>query len=295
MIRNIEAKTILQKVKFDNSKWFGIDYNMNLYKGCSHGCIYCDSRSDRYFIENFDVVRYKQNAVQILNNELYRKHNTGVIGIGAMSDTYNPVEKKIELTKKSLELIARNHYGVSIDTKSDLILRDIHILKEITKNNSAIVKITITTCNDELSKIIEPNVATSSKRFEVVKKLNDSGIFCGILLTPMLPYITDNPDDIRLFVKKAYLAKAKFIYCMYGMTMRDGQREYYYANLATHFSNLVRLYKRQFGNAYVCDSPNKEVCKEILIHECNKYGILTNMEDIIRAYKKVPYEQLSLF
>lgn len=165
MIESIPAKQILQKVKFDNTRWFGIDYNMNLYRGCSHGCIYCDSRSTIYNIENFDKVRYKENVIEILSKELRSKRKKGVVGIGAMSDTYNPFEKQLCITKQALDLISENHFGVSIDTKSSLVVRDIPILQKIKKNNSAIVKLTITTANDELSKKIEPYVNPSSVRF----------------------------------------------------------------------------------------------------------------------------------
>ena len=153
----IKAKTILTKVKHGNM-WYGILYNMNLYKGCSHGCIYCDSRSNCYHIDNFDIVRGKENALYILEQELSKKKELGVIGIGAMSDTYNPKKLKYEQTRGALKLISKYGFGVSIDTKSDLILRDIDLLKEINSKNNVIIKFTITTPNDELSKIIEPNV-----------------------------------------------------------------------------------------------------------------------------------------
>lgn len=172
----IKAKTILTKVKY-GADWYGIDYNMNLYKGCTHGCIYCDSRSNCYHIDNFDIVRGKENALYILEKELSKK-SRGIIGIGAMSDTYNPLEQQYEQTRKALELIAKYGFGVSIDTKSDLILRDIELLEKINLNNNVIVKFTITTPNDELSKIIEPNVCVSSRRLKAIKILNDNGILC---------------------------------------------------------------------------------------------------------------------
>ena len=296
MIEAISAKQIIQPVKFDNSKWFGIDYNMNLYHGCSHGCIYCDSRSEIYHIKNFDCVRYKENAIEILCHELCTKRKKGVIGIGAMSDTYNPFEKQLCITREALKLIERYQFGVSIDTKSPLVLRDIPILKGIGEYNSAIVKVTITTSNDELSKKIEPNVAASSERFKTVKKLNEAGIFCGILLTPMLPFLTDNEAEIRSIIKQAHLAGAKFIFTLYGMTMRDGQREYFYHNLKKFAPELVEKYRWAYGANYICDSPYKSACEKILKEECERYDILTEMSDIIAAYKKTDnYVQLRLF
>lgn len=164
----IKAKTIMTKVK-DGEYWYGIDYNMNLYRGCSHGCIYCDSRSNCYHIDNFDVVRGKENALYILEKELSKKKELGVIGIGAMSDTYNHVDKKYEQTRGALKLIAKYGFGVSIDTKSDLILRDIDLLKEINAKNNVIIKFTITTPNDDLSLLLEPRVVPSSKRLQAIK------------------------------------------------------------------------------------------------------------------------------
>ena len=168
----IKAKTILTKVKY-GTNWYGIDYNINLYKGCPHGCIYCDSRSNYYHIDNFNVVRGKENALFILMQELSKKREKGVVGIGTMSDAYNPLEKEYEQTRGALKLISTYGFGVSIDTRSDLILRDIDLLKEINLKNNVIVKFTITTPNDELSKIIEPNVCISSKRFQAIKKLSE--------------------------------------------------------------------------------------------------------------------------
>ncbi len=213
-----------------------------------------------------------------------------------MSDTYNPFEKQLCITKKALDLISENHFGVSIDTKSSLVVRDIPILQKIKKNNSAIVKLTITTANDELSKKIEPYVNPSSVRFEAVKELNDSGIFCGILLTPMLPFLTDNKDEIRAIVEKAHKANAKFIYCMYGVTMRSGQREFFYEHLRDISPKLVLKYQKTYGLNYVCTVQNKDGCEKLLREECARYGILTDMKEIIKAYKRSEsYTQIKFF
>ena len=189
-METIKAKTILSKVKYGN-EWYGIDYNMNLYRGCPHGCIYCDSRSNCYHIDNFDIPKLKENALLILEQELKSKKVKGVVGIGSMSDTYNPLEKENQITRQALKLISKYNFGVSIDTKSNLILRDIDLLKEINSKNNVIIKFTITTPNDELSKIIEPNVCISSKRLKAIKELSDNGIFAGIMMNPVLPFITD--------------------------------------------------------------------------------------------------------
>ncbi len=292
----IKTKTILTKVKYGND-WYGVDYNMNLYRGCSHGCIYCDSRSNCYHIDNFDVPKGKENALVILENELSRKHDHGVVGIGSMSDTYNPLEKQYEQTRGALKLLSKYNFGVSIDTKSDLILRDLDLLKEINSKNSVIIKFTITTPDDELSKIIEPHVCVSSKRFKAIKELTDNGIFAGIMMNPVLPFITDNEDDIRKLVKLAHESGAKFIQTFMGMTLRENQRDYYYDQLDKHFKGLKDKYIKYYGNNYNCPVPDYKRLYKVLTDECDKYGILYNMKDIIKAYKKETKEneQMSLF
>ena len=289
----IKAKTILSKVKYGD-EWYGVNYNMNLYRGCPHGCIYCDSRSNCYHIDNFDVPRGKENALNILEKEL-SKNKRGIIGIGSMSDTYNPMEKTYEQTRKALKLIEKYNYGVSIDTKSDLILRDLDILKEINKNNNVIIKFTITTPKDELSKIIEPNVCVSSKRLKALKTLTDNNIYAGIMLNPILPFITDKEEDIKELVKLAHENGAKFIHTYMGMTLRENQRDYYYNKLDKHFKGTKEKYIKYYKNNYICPVPNKNLYK-IFKEECDKYGILYNMKDIIKDYKKIKEnEQISLF
>ncbi|MBO4601523.1 MAG: radical SAM protein [Bacilli bacterium] len=292
----IKTKTILTKVKYGVS-WYGVDYNMNLYRGCSHGCIYCDSRSNCYHIDNFDVPKGKEKALLILEKELSKKSDHGVIGIGSMSDTYNPLEKQYEQTKGALKLISKYNFGVSIDTKSDLILRDIDLLKEINSKNNVIIKFTITTPNDELSKIIEPNVCVSSKRFAAIKKLSDNGIYTGIMLNPILPFITDSEDDIKKIVKLAYESGAKFIHTFMGMTLRDNQRDYYYEKLDIYFKGIKDKYIKYYKSSYNCPVPNYKKLYKVFTDECDKYRILYNMKDIIKAYKKdiKDDEQISLF
>ena len=292
----VKAKTILTKVK-DGSEWYGVDYNMNLYRGCSHGCIYCDSRSNCYHIDNFDRVRGKENALYILEKELSQKKTKGVVGIGSMSDTYNPLEMKYEQTRGTLKLISKYGFGVSIDTKSDLILRDLDLLKEINSKNNVIIKLTITTPNDELSKIIEPDVCVSSKRLEAIKILSDNGIFVGIMLNPVLPFITDKEEDIKTLVRLASEYGAKFIHTYMGMTLRENQRDYYFNKLEEHFVGLKNKYIKTYGDKYNCLPPNHKYLYNVFVKECNKYGILYKMDDIIKAYKKkgIRNEQISLF
>lgn len=292
----IKSKTILSKVKYGN-EWFGIDYNMNLYRGCSHGCIYCDSRSNCYHIDNFDVPKGKENALILLENELSKKKDKGVIGIGSMSDTYNPFEKEYEQTRGALKIISKYNFGVSIDTKSDMILRDIDLLKEINLKNNVIVKFTVTTSSDELSKMIEPNVCVSSKRFQAIKILSDNGIFAGIMMNPVLPFITDSEENIKKIVKLAHESGAKFIHTYMGMTLRENQRDYYFKKLDILFPGLKDKYIKYYGERYNCVVPDYKRLYKVFTDECDKYGILYNMKDIISAYKKSikTNEQISLF
>lgn len=280
----IPAKTILQKTNH-SEEWFGVDYNMNLYKGCCHKCIYCDSRSNCYQVEDFDRVRAKKNEIEILNQELKSKRKKGVIGIGAMSDTYNPFEKKYEITRKALELISYYNFGVSIETKSNLITRDIDLFNEIDSKANVILKFTITTADDSLSRIIEPGVCVSSERLKAMKKISDAGLFVGTLLTPIIPFITDSEENIKEVIKLSAKNGAKFVFSMGGVTLRENQREYFFEQLDKSFPKLKEKYINTFGNNYFCNPLNKNLAK-IFKEECNKYGLLYKMEDIIKAYKK---------
>lgn len=291
----IQAKTIISGYSSGDT-WFGNNYTMNIYKGCCHGCIYCDSRSSCYGVENFDVVRAKENALDVISRELKSKRRTGVIGTGAMSDPYNPFEKDYCLTSGALELINANKFGVSIATKSDLITRDINVLRAVKQHSPVLVKITITTAEDALCQKLEPNVAVSSKRLAAIKELSDNGIFTGILLMPVLPFLEDNEKNINAIVRLASENGAKFIYPAFGVTLRQNQREWFYHKLDELFPALKQKYIRQFGNAYECRSPHAKPLWELFKKECNKAGILYKMPDIIRAYK-TGYDdrQMSLF
>jgi DNA repair photolyase len=247
-------------------------------------------------VEDFDEVRAKENALAIIERELKSKRRTGVIGTGAMSDPYNPFEKEYCLTKGALSLINTYGFGASIATKSDLITRDIDILKEIQLHSPVLIKLTVTTCDDELCKKIESNVAISSKRFAAIKELSDHGIFAGILLMPVLPFLEDNENNIKGIISLAHESGAKFIYPAFGVTLRQNQREWYYRKLDEKFPVLKQKYMQQFGNAYECRSPKAKELWQLFKKECDHHGILYRMEDIIKCYKQ-GYEitQLSLF
>ncbi|MBD7910715.1 MULTISPECIES: radical SAM protein [Clostridium] len=294
----IAAKNIISNYS-QNNIWFGVNYNMDIYKGCCHGCIYCDSRSDCYKISNFEKVRVKKDSINIIRRELRGEKRKGVVGTGAMSDPYNPYEKKLKLTRSALEEINTLNFGVSIATKSSLIIRDIDILKKIQEHSPVIVKITITTYDDELCKKIEPNVCSSSERFDAIKVLAESGIYTGVLFMPVLPFINDDAENIENIVKKAYESGAKFIYSTgIGVTLRNYQRQYYYEKLAEifHDEKLVKKYIDTYGNDYECRSKWADSLWKVFVNECNKYGICYKMKDIIKGYKKYyEEEQLSWF
>ncbi len=292
----IPAKTIVTKTK--DTKWFGIDYNMNIYRGCCHGCIYCDSRSDCYQIDHFDTVRAKEHALQIIRDDLRRKVRLGVVGTGSMSDPYNPFEREMNLTRHALELIDAFGFGAAIATKSPLMTRDIDILESIKEHSPVLCKVTITTADDELAKKVEPHVAPSSERFQMLDTLSSHGIYAGILLMPVLPFLEDSEENVLAIVRRAHETGARFIYPAFGMTLRNNQREWYFDKLEEIFPgrNLAKQYMKRYGNQYECRSPRARTLWNKFTQECVKYGILYDMKDIIHSYKK-NYEvtQLSLF
>ena len=236
MIKEITAKVLLNSVKQPDD-WFGLKYNMNLYRGCQHQCIYCDSRSECYQIENFSDVMVKVNAIDLLRDELPRKRVKGTIGTGSMNDPYMPLEAKRNLTSQALQVIAENHFPVHIVTKSDLVLKDLDSLLEISRVYAA-VSFTITTADDKLGKILEPGAPLVSKRFAAMKILAELGILTGVTLMPVLPFIEDNVENIRQIVTRAHEAGASYIIPSFGMSLRDRQRDYYYDKLDQLFPGL---------------------------------------------------------
>lgn len=291
----ISAKTILSGYR-ENNPWFGVNYNMNIYKGCCHGCIYCDSRSECYRVEDFDRVRVKKDALITIERELASKRKKGVIGTGAMSDPYNPFEEELGLTRQALSLIDAYGFGASVCTKSDMITRDADVLCNIGKHSPVLVKITITAADDALSRKIEPMAPESSRRFAAVKTLAQNGIFAGILLMPVLPFIGDSEDNILRIVRQAALSGARFIYPAFGVTLRQNQRDWFYKKLDALFPGLKEKYLQHFGGEYACTSPRAHLLWEVFRKECEKLGILFRMNDIVNGYQKnYKQNQLSFF
>jgi DNA repair photolyase len=225
MVKEIQARVILNAVKQPDT-WFGLRYNMNLYRGCQHQCIYCDSRSECYQIEDFAEILVKSNALDLLEKELSRKRIKGSIGFGSMNDPYMPVEATYNLTGQALAIIARYHFPVHILTKSDLVLRDIPVLQQIARVYAA-VTLTITTAADRLAKLVEPGAPPSSRRFQAIRTLNENGILSGVAMMPVLPFIEDNEENITAIVEQAHAAGAAYILPAFGLSCRDRQRAYY--------------------------------------------------------------------
>lgn len=291
----IDAKAILMA---SDGSWFGSDYVANLYRGCSHGCIYCDSRSDCYAIKRFDTVRLKRNALQILENELSHKRKKGIVGLGAMSDSYNPLEKEAELTRGALKLFDRYGFGVTLETKSDLVLRDVDILRSIATHSPVNVKLTVTTPYDDLSKKLEPKAVSPKRRFAALEELARGGIYCGVLLTPVLPFIEDDSASILSIVDSAAHAGCKFVYAgnKMGVTLRDSQRVHFLTKAEKLFPGMKDRYCAAFGDDYFCPSPNADALHTTFADACRRAGLLYEMNTIV-ADNKRPYEtqQLSLF
>ena len=245
MINYIKSKSVLSKLR-GNDTLFGLSYSMNLYRGCQHACIYCDTRSECYRIGNLSQIRVKKNALGLLNKELSSKRTKGTVGTGSMNDPYMPIEKEIEITRKALQIIEAKRFPVHIITKGSLVTRDYDILQEISKIYAA-VSFSITTASDELSKIIEPNAPSSSERFRAMNYLAKKGIYTGVTLMPLLPYINDTKENIEQILQKAKDAGASYINPMFGMTLRRGSREYYYRALDRYFPNMKEKYISQYG------------------------------------------------
>ena len=290
MLKEIEAKTLLSHVK-QPDPWFGLKYNMNLYRGCQHRCIYCDSRSECYQVENFDgEVLVKANAIELLQKELARKRKKGTIGTGSMNDPYMPVERKVNLTGRALKVIARFGFPVHVLTKSNLVLRDLDTLQEINRIYAA-VSFTITTADDELGKKVEPGAPLVSDRFTAMQTLAKHGIYTGLTMMPILPYIEDSEENIAAIVQQAHEHGASYIIPSFGMTLRDRQRLYYYQQLDNLFPGLRRQYIGRYGHQYSCVPGNVERLAKVFYECCAKYGIATR----ITPYAPQVASQMQLF
>ena len=274
---------------------------MNLYRGCTHGCIYCDSRSNCYQMNHeFEDIEVKENAIELLENTLRRKRKRCMIGTGSMSDPYMPLEAQLEYTRKALLLIEKYGFGATLITKSDRVLRDLDIIKRINQKTKAVVQMTLTTADEALCKLIEPNVSTTKQRFESLKILRDNNIPTVVWLCPVLPYINDTEDNICRILDMCVAAKVRGIICFgMGLTLREGNREFFYRQLDKSFPGLKERYIREYGNQYVINSPKSAELMRLFHRTCEQNGIMHD-NDLIFEYlsqfeeKNAP-QQLSLW
>ncbi|MBR6923434.1 MAG: radical SAM protein [Oscillospiraceae bacterium] len=272
---------------------------MNIYRGCTHGCIYCDSRSTCYqFTHLFEDIEVKQNAPELLEKALKSKRKKCMIGTGAMSDPYMHCEKDLKLTRKCLEIILKHGFGAAVQTKSDLILRDIDLLDEINQSAKCVVQMTLTTYDDALCRIIEPNVCSTKRRIEVLEKMQEKGIPTVVWLTPVLPFINDTVENITAILNECVRTGVKGVIDFgMGLTLREGDREYYYAALDKHFPGMKEQYIRRYGNAYELPSPNGRELIKVFRKICSDNGIMSDPNECFRYLNELPekYEQMSLF
>lgn len=272
---------------------------MNLYRGCQHGCIYCDARSRCYQMNHaFEDIEVKQNALQLLETALKSKRKPCMIGTGAMSDPYIPLENTLQMTRKSLEIIEKYGFGVAIQTKSASIVRDLELLKRIHSRAKAVVQMTLTTCDEDLCRILEPNVSTTAQRVAALKRFRDAGIPTVVWLCPILPFLNDTPENIRGILDHCMEAGVKgIIHFGMGLTLREGNREYFYAQLDRHFPGLKEQYIRTYGNAYELPSPKHKELEKLFHDTCEAYGIWHDNDTIFRYMSRLEEktDQLSLF
>lgn len=278
-----------------------VNNGMNIYRGCTHGCIYCDSRSKCYQMNHlFEDIEVKSNAPELLEKALRSKRKKCMTATGAMTDPYIHLEEKLEYTRKCLKIIEKYGFGVCIHTKSSRILRDLDILKSINKKAKCVVQMTLTTFDEKLCGVIEPNVSTTKKRFEALEVFRDNGIPTVVWLDPILPYINDNEKNIRGILSYCIKAKVKGIICMgMGLTLREGNREYFYENLDKNFPGLKQKYIEKYGNSYEILSDNNILLMNILRRECVKNNIMYNVEQIFEYMHQFPnekdFEQLKFY
>ncbi len=273
---------------------------MNLYRGCSHGCIYCDSRSTCYNMQHdFEDIEIKENAIELLEKTLSSKRKKCMIGTGSMTDPYIPLENELQYVRRTLELIYEYGFGFTVITKSARILRDIDLLSKINQKTKCVVQMTLTTYDEKLCSVLEPNVSTTRERFEALKAFRDAGIPTVVWLSPILPFINDTEENIRGILDMCIEAKVRGIICFgMGLTLREGNREYFYSALDRHFPGLREKYIRTFGNSYVASSPDNPKLMKIFYDICARNGIMHDNDEIfsyLRAFEEKETEQISLW
>lgn len=262
---------------------------MNLYRGCTHGCIYCDSRSKCYHMEHaFEDVEIKENAIDLLENTLKRKRLKCMLSTGSMTDPYLPLEDEFGSVRKALSLAYKYGFGFTLITKSNRVLKDLDLLKAINNKTKCVVQMTLTTYDEDLCKKIEPNVSTTKERVEALKKLNEAGIPTVVWLCPILPFINDTEDNIKGILNYCIEAKVYGVICFgMGLTLREGNREYFYNQLDQSFPNIKDKYIQTYGMQYQINSPNHTTLMKLFHQLCEDNGIVHD--------NKIIFEYLSEF
>lgn len=274
---------------------------MNIYRGCTHGCIYCDSRSTCYHIDhNFEDIEVKQNAPELLRDALSRKRKRCMIATGAMCDPYMHCEESLGLTRRCLKILEEFGFGITVQTKSDRILRDLDLFMSINEKAKCVVQMTLTTFDERLCRIVEPDVCGTARRAEVLRIFRKHGIPTVAWLTPMLPFINDTEENLRGVLNQCFDAGVCGIISFgAGVTLREGDREYYYAALNRHFPGLKQVYMRKFRNAYECMSDNNAALMRIFHEECERHGVMHDNGQIFGFMHSFPEEpqseQIGLF
>ena len=293
-METVHAKQLLTSLHATDD-FFHSDYNLNLYRGCCHGCIYCDSRSVCYQLGRFEQVRVKENALPLLRDELRRKRKTGLVSTGAMSDPYNPYEEELQITRGAFMLLLQYGFGAAFTTKSALAARDAEILAAIQMKAPVRACFSITTDRDELCGKIEPHASPTSLRFQALASLSRAGVYAGVWLNPVLPFITDTDENIRNILRRTKECGGQFVVCHFGVTLRQGDREYFYQSLDRDFPGFKAKYAAAFGLDYICPSPRAKELKKLFQEECERLGLLYRFPDINRAIFSRQSRQMSLF
>lgn len=272
---------------------------LNLYRGCTHGCIYCDSRSVCYQINHpFEDIQVKRNAPAILDDQLQRRRKKAMISTGSMCDPYIPLEEELQFTRQCLQIILRHGFGLSILSKSDRMLRDLDLLEAIHKKTKCVVCTTLTTHDEALCRQIEPHVSTTRQRVEMLKACQRRGIPTVVWMTPILPFINDTKENISALLDACVDAKVHGIISFgMGVTLREGDREYFYTQLDKQFPGIKQRYIDTFALRYVCNSPHNDQLMALLHSRCAQHGILHQPQDVFRYMHAMPEAppQLSLF
>ena len=274
---------------------------MNLYRGCSHGCIYCDSRSNCYQMKHaFEDIEVKENAIELLEDALRRKRNKCMIGTGSMTDPYIPIEMKLQHVQKALVLADKYGFGFTLITKSNRVLRDLPLLKKINDKTKCVVQMTLTTYDDALCRKLEPHVSSTKERFDVLKQLRAAGIPTVVWLCPILPFINDTKENLLGILNYCIEAGVYGIICFgMGMTLREGNREYFYSKLDQLFPGLKNKYIKTYGNQYQLLSSNNKELMSLFHRTCEQHGIIHDNQALFEYLQvfdeKEKVEQLQLF